>query len=313
MPNPAELRRRLRDILSQPGIELAPGSYDSLSARLIEDAGFRVAYATGHGMSRSMGYPDVGLVTMSEVVERLRSICRSIDIPLIADADTAYGNAINAMRTVQEFEAAGVAGLHIEDQVSPKRCGHLVNAGLSKEVVPISEQVGKLRAAVDARTDANTVLIARVDARAAGESIEQVLDRAEAYLGAGADLILPVDLRSLEEYAALAERCQGRAIAIPPACSGGGWKRGGTAGEDDALGRVDVKALGALGYRIALAPGSVAMAAVAGMRQLLEVMRADHSDGAHVRQVPDAPHVWRWYYLSRVDEIRDAEARYLKG
>src|SRR5581483_6349562 len=139
----AELRKSLRGLLAQPGIKLAPGCFDSLSARLVEDAGFPLVYATGQGMSRSMGYPDVGLVTMSEVVERLRQICRSIDTPLIADADTGYGNAINAARTVQEFESAGVAGLHIEDQVAPKRCGHLAGAGLKKEVVPRAEHAGK--------------------------------------------------------------------------------------------------------------------------------------------------------------------------
>lgn len=306
----AALRLKLRELLRQPGIQLAPGCYDSMSSRLVEDAGFDIVYATGQGMSRSMGFPDVGLVTMSEVVERLTQICRTIDIPLVADADTAYGNAINAARTVQEFERAGVAGLHIEDQVAPKRCGHLASAGLKKEVVAQAEHAGKIRAAIDARTDPNTVIIARCDARAAGEPMEGVLERAEAYLEAGADLILPTDLRSPEEYARLAETTQGRCMAIPPASSGGGWKRSGQSGVD-VLADLDAGTLAGMGYKLAIAPGSVAMAAVAGMRDLLATMRAEGADRSHIQKVSRPDEVWRWYYLSLVDQFREAEEKYL--
>ncbi len=312
-PSPGALRLRLRALLTGPGVALAPGCYDSISARLVEDAGFAVAYATGHGMARSIGFPDVGLVTLSEVIDRLRTICRSIAIPLIADADTGYGNAINAARAVQEFEAAGVAGLHIEDQVSPKRCGHLRDAGLKKEVVPLAEQVGKLRAASEARIDPNTVLIARIDARPAGEPMERVLERGRAYLQAGADLLMPVDLRSREEHAAFGQVFSGRAVIIPPGSSGKSWRRGARGDADaDALAQLDAPALGALGYRVALAPGSVAMAAIAAMRDVLATMAAEQSDGSFVRRTPDAEAVWRWYYLSRVDAIRIAEERYLQ-
>src|SRR5439155_10740844 len=152
----------LRELLAGGDTVVAPGVYDGLSARLAARAGFSAVYATGGGIARSLGYPDLGLLGMSEVIERLVPIVESAAVPVIADADTGYGNALSVHRTVRAFERAGVAALHLEDQTSPKRCGHLDD----KAVVPAAEMVQKLRAARDATADGDLVLIGRTDARA---------------------------------------------------------------------------------------------------------------------------------------------------
>ena len=181
----SEVRRRLRERLSQPNILLLPGVYDGICARLVEQAGFEAVYMTGSGTAMARyGVPDIGLVTMSEMASAVAMLADSVDIPLIADADTGYGNALNVQRTVKEYERAGVAAMQFEDQDFPKRCGHLAG----KEVISAEEMVGKLHAALDARTDPDLLIIARTDARAVlGE--EEALRRAKLYEEAGADII----------------------------------------------------------------------------------------------------------------------------
>jgi 2-methylisocitrate lyase-like PEP mutase family enzyme len=177
--------RQLRELLASGQLIQAPGVYDSLGARLVEDSGFEAVYMTGFGTAASrLGRPDVGLLTMTEMVDNARGIARASQLPVIADADTGYGNAINVVRTVQEFEQAGVAAIHLEDQVSPKRCGHLDG----KMVVPVDEMLSKVRAAAAARTEPDLVLIARTDA-AAVEGTEAAIDRARRYRDAGADVL----------------------------------------------------------------------------------------------------------------------------
>src|SRR5437660_2736560 len=185
---------RLRELLVQPGLLVAPGAYDGLSARLIAQAGFSLIYMTGFGTAASvLGQPDVGLLTMSEMVGRAGALASVLgDLPLIADADTGYGNPINVRRTVREYEHAGVAGLHIEDQVWPKKCGHMEG----KQVIPMEEMVQKIRAAVDARQDPDFVIIARTDANAVN-GLEDALLRGQAYHEAGDDVILIVAPLSL--------------------------------------------------------------------------------------------------------------------
>ena len=177
---------RLRELLAGPDLVVAPGAYDGLSARLIAQAGFSLVYMTGFGTAASvLGQPDVGLLTMSEMVGRAAALAAvSGDLPLIADADTGYGNPINVRRTIREYEHAGVAGLHIEDQVWPKKCGHMEG----KQVIPMDEMVQKIRAAVDARQDPDFVIIARTDANAVN-GLEDALLRGQAYREAGADVI----------------------------------------------------------------------------------------------------------------------------
>jgi 2-methylisocitrate lyase-like PEP mutase family enzyme len=153
---------RFRDLLSQDGMIVAPGAYDCITAKLIEQAGFAAVYMTGAGTAASLGYPDFGLVTMSEMVANAGRIAAAVDVPVVADADTGYGNELNVFRTVREFESRGVAGIHIEDQDFPKKCGHLEG----KEIVSRADYLAKIRAAAAARRDANFMIIARTDARA---------------------------------------------------------------------------------------------------------------------------------------------------
>src|SRR6266704_4596964 len=195
---------RLRELLADPGLLVAPGAHDALSARLIAQAGFPAVYMTGFGTAASvLGQPDVGLLTMSEMVSRAAAISAVIasvagDLPLIADADTGYGNPINVRRTIREYERAGVAGVHIEDQVWPKKCGHMEG----KQVIPKDEMVEKVRAAVDARQDPDFVIIARTDANAV-HGLEDAIRRGQAYQEAGADIIFIEAPRSIAELQAI--------------------------------------------------------------------------------------------------------------
>lgn len=194
-------RQQLRRALEAPGMILAPFVFDGLQARIAEQAGFEAVYMTGFGTAAARGLPDLGLLSQSEMAENVRILARSIAIPAICDADTGYGNALNVMRTVREYEAAGAAALHIEDQVSPKRCGFLDG----KEVIPNSEMVQKLRAACEARDDPDLVLIARTDALEP-EGWDSVEQRARAYRDAGADLIFVDGIRTIEDLDRYAER-----------------------------------------------------------------------------------------------------------
>ena len=176
---------RFRELVERSEILPAMGGYDALSARLVEQAGGEVVYMSGSSVSTSVhGYPDVGLTTMTEMVERARQMAGAVDVPVFCDADTGYGNPVNVMRAVEEYERAGVAGVHIEDQTFPKKCGHFEEKG----VVPTEEMVGKVRAATDAREDEDFAIIARTDARAV-EGFDAAVKRSRAYLDAGADVL----------------------------------------------------------------------------------------------------------------------------
>lgn len=192
---------RLRELLKAEGPLLAPGAFDALSARLIEEAGFNAVYMTGFGASASvLGRPDVGLLTMNEMVDHARQIADAVaPLPVIADSDTGYGNPINVIRTIQQYELTGVAAVHIEDQLAPKKCGHMSG----KVVIPAEEMVSKIKAAVDARRNPDFVIIARTDARAV-EGLDSALERAKKYRDAGADMLFieaPVNLEEIERIA----------------------------------------------------------------------------------------------------------------
>jgi len=178
-------RAALRALVAKKQGLVVPGAYDGISARLVQDAGFPAVYMTGYGTAASrLGLPDLGFAGLGEMADHARNLAAVLDVPLIADADTGYGNALNVRRTVQAYEAAGVAALHIEDQITPKRCGHLSG----HEIVPRSEFVGKIRAAVDARTDPDLLVIARTDAISA-VGLDEALRRGEAAAKAGADVL----------------------------------------------------------------------------------------------------------------------------
>jgi len=190
----SDTRSRLRAFLNGPEMAVAPFVYDCLQARLAERAGFKAIYMTGFGTAAARGFPDLGLLTMGEMVDNVRALSRSVDIPLICDADTGYGEAINVQRTIREYEDAGAAALHIEDQVWPKRCGFLEG----KQVIPLENMVAKLHAALDARRDPDLVIIARTDALAP-LGWEEVTRRARAYRAAGADLIFVDGIKTLDD------------------------------------------------------------------------------------------------------------------
>jgi len=186
--------QQLRQMLNGPGMVVAPFVFDAFQARIAQAAGFQAAYMTGFGTAAARGFPDVGLLTMAEMVENVRYIAGAVETPLICDADTGYGNPVNVYRTVRDYEAAGAAALHIEDQVWPKRCGFLAG----KQVIPLEEMVPKVKAACDARRDAAFVIIARTDALAVN-GWEDVAQRARAYRTAGADLIFVDGIRTLDD------------------------------------------------------------------------------------------------------------------
>jgi 2-methylisocitrate lyase-like PEP mutase family enzyme len=246
----------LRQLLKGEDVVVAPGVYDGLSARLARRAGFAAVYATGGGIARSMGYPDLGLLGMTEVIERLAGIVEHAGVPVIADADSGYGNALNVRRTVRAFERAGVAALHLEDQTFPKRCGHLDD----KSVVPIAEMVGKLRAARDTAGDADLVLIARTDAIAV-EGLDGALERAHAYAEAGADVIFVEAPVSEAQIEAIARRVPGPKLL--------------NMFEGGKTPLVPLARLHALGYRIVIIPSDLQRAAIRAMQDVLAAITRD--------------------------------------
>jgi 2-methylisocitrate lyase-like PEP mutase family enzyme len=257
---------RLRQLLRAGDVVVAPGVWDGLSARLVARAGFPAAYATGGGIARSMGYPDLGLLSLSEIASRLANIVEHAGVPVIADADTGYGNALNAQRAVREFERAGVAALHLEDQTFPKRCGHYDD----KSVVPTAEMAQKLRAARDAMTDSDIVLIARTDALAV-EGLDAAVERAEAYAAAGADVIFIEAPVSVEQIEAIARRVpQPKLINM--------FQGGKTP-------LVPVPRLKALGYQIVIIPSDLQRAAIRAMDDVLAAIARDGSSVALAEQM----------------------------
>ena len=195
---PAEKRANLRAALDSGKLQLVPGAFNPLSAKLIQDRGFDGVYISGAVIAADLGLPDIGLTTLTEVANRAKQISRMTDLPSLVDADTGFGEPMNVARTVQELEDAGVAGLHIEDQVNPKRCGHLDG----KAVVDTATATKRIRAAVDARRDPNLLIMARTDIRAI-DGLAVAIDRAKALVDAGADAIFPEAMVDLSEFAAI--------------------------------------------------------------------------------------------------------------
>jgi 2-methylisocitrate lyase-like PEP mutase family enzyme len=207
----------LGERLKQPRILLAPGVYDALSALLAEQAGFEAVYLSGASLAHTrLGRPDLGLVTASEVENTLANIRERIALPIVVDADTGYGNALNVQRTVRLLERAGASAIQLEDQTTPKRCGHLDG----KSVISVAEMVGKVEAALDARRSAETLIVARTDA-AAVEGFDAALERAERYLEAGADVLFVEAPRSVEDMKAATARFKGRAPLLANMVEGG--------------------------------------------------------------------------------------------
>lgn len=202
--------RLIREILSREKAILVPGAYDAFSAKILKQAGFEVIYMTGSGVTASLtGMPDVGILTMTEMVNQARNIVNATDMPLICDADNGYGNPINVIRTVREYERVGVAGIHIEDQVSPKRCGHFEG----KQVIPAKEMVKKIEAAIYARENDDFLLIARTDARSV-MGLEEAIKRGKLYAEAGADMIFLESPQSIEELKIISKELSGNPLLV---------------------------------------------------------------------------------------------------
>jgi len=248
---------RLRQLLSGPDMLVAPGAYDGITARLIEQAGFSAVYMTGAGTSASFGLPDYGLLTMTEMVGNAARIAAATTLPLIADGDTGYGTELNVVRTVQAHERAGTAGIHIEDQVSPKRCGHLDG----KELVPTEEFVAKVRAAVASRRDPDFLVIARTDARSV-LGFEEALRRANTALEAGADMAFVESPETLDEVRAVPREVKG------PCLLNVVW--GGKTPQ------VDMRDAQAMGYKLAILPGVLLKTVCGACDAALSALKETH-------------------------------------
>ena len=234
---------QFREQLKRDGIVIAPGAYDCITARTIAQAGFSAVYMTGAGTAATLGYPDYGLVTMSEMADNAGRIASSVDVPVIADADTGYGNELNATRTVREYERRGVVGMHIEDQGFPKKCGHLDN----KVIVPLDEYLAKIRAAVAAKSDPDFFIIARTDARAV-LGLEEAVRRANAALQAGADMVFIEAPQTLEEVAAVPRLVKGSCLLNVV------WR-----GKTPEVSFADAQTMG---YKLAIVPGMLFKAVI---------------------------------------------------
>ena len=280
----------LRALLDSPGPVLLPGCYDALGARLIEQADFDVVYMTGFGTSASLlGRPDVGLLGLAEMADNARRICAAVDLPVVADADTGYGNPINVVRTVQTYERAGVAGLHIEDQVLPKKCGHMEH----KQVVPTEEMVAKIAAAVAARSNPDLVLIARTDARAPN-GFDDALDRAKRFVDAGADVLFVEALTGEEEIERVATELAGIPLVF-------NWAEGG---KTPPLAH---DRLAELGYKLIIMPISTLLAATKAMQAVLASIKGA---GTPVEALPDLPAFGEFTDLIGLPEIEHLESKF---
>ena len=246
--------RQFRELLERGGLTIAPGAYDCITARSIAQAGFGAVYMTGAGTAATLGYPDYGLLTMSEMADNAGRIATTVDVPVIADADTGYGNELNTTRTVREYERRGVAGLHIEDQGFPKKCGHLDN----KAIVSLDEYLAKIRAAVAAKRDPDFYIIARTDSRAV-QGFEEAVRRANAALAAGADMAFVEAPQTIEEVAAVPRLVKG------PCLLNVVW-RGKT--PEVAFGEAE-----RMGYRFAIVPGMLFKAVIGACDATLSELR----------------------------------------
>ncbi len=281
--------QRLRELLARPGAIMAPGVADALNARLVRRHGFEAVYMTGAGTTAvRLGMPDVGLLTMTEMIDNAGRIAEASGLPLIADADNGYGGVLNVRRTIQGYERAGVAGVHLEDQVIPKRCGHLAG----KQVVPVAESVAKIRAAADARTDADFVIIARTDAIAV-EGFDAALERAAKYREAGADVLF-IEAPNAEQLPKIAPRFKGVPLLYNMA----------TSGKTPFLSKAEVERLG---FKLIIYPNWLMLAAIKAASQVLETLKRE---GTIAGLAPQLPSFKEFFDLVGMDEVQEMEARY---
>ena len=293
--NRVTARRRLRERLKTGPVIIAPGIYDAYGARLVEQGGFEAAYMTGNGVSASLlGRPDVGLVDLTMITSHARRVAAAVDIPLICDADTGYGNAVNVRHTVEEFEAAGVAAIHLEDQASPKRCGQLPGA---RPVIELAEAVGKVEAAVAARRDPDFIIISRTDA-AEAHGLDEAIRRGKAFRKAGADVIF-VEMKSGPTILEDLKRVTSEVDAPCLVNMGAGGK----------LDELDADGIGRLGLRIAIYPGLERAAAGFAVREALAVLKKDGNTGALRDRMLSLK---EYNEALKLNDVEEWEKKYLK-
>ena len=244
----------LREVLAAPGITMMPGVYDGISARVAEQAGFKALYLTGAGASASaIGEPDIGLATMNDFADNARRITIKAGIPAMCDADTGFGNQLNVIRTVHEFEAAGIAAVQMEDQLAPKRCGHLQG----KQVIPAEEFVQKIRAAVNEKFFDDTMIVARTDVRAVS-TIEETIERGKMYIDAGADILFVEALTTMDEVELVGKELGSRVMLMANQVLGGKTPR------------LSSKELEQLGYKIVIFPDVLPYGASVLLREICD-------------------------------------------
>lgn len=280
---------RLRQLLAQ-GPVVAPGTYDAIIARAIQEAGFPAIYVSGSGLSCARGKPDIGWLSLSEVVHAVAGIADCVDIPVIADADTGYGGALSVRRTVREFERSGVAGLHIEDQVPSKRCAYFSGV----ELISNEEMAVKVRSAVDARTDADFLIIARTDALQVS-GLEDAVTRAQAYLAAGADAIFVNALEDRDSIQAVRRALPNALLIFNFNSSSRKAVR-------------DMHEPGEMGYGLTILPGSVRLAVLHTVRKMLAGLSASGSFDASLDRMESFEVFSRFM---GIEQFQEMERRYL--
>jgi carboxyvinyl-carboxyphosphonate phosphorylmutase len=279
-------------MMTENRIVVAPGAHDALTAKIIEQVGFSAVYMTGYGQAAShLGKPDVGLLTLTEMVARASNIVEAVNVPVIADADTGFGNAVNVMRTLREYEKAGVAAIQLEDQLAPKKCGHMTG----RQVVSKEEMVGKIKAAADVRTDPDLMIIARTDARTV-HGIGEALERAKAYEEAGADILFIESPETVEEMKQITSSFKVPVLANMV--------------EGGRTPFLPVKELQALGYDLVIFPTASTYLVTKALTRLMNVLK---ETGTTASLIPEMITFEQFNDLIGLTKIREIESIYVKG
>lgn len=283
-PTAAEKRQALKTMLAEPLCHIAPSCNDGIQARLVEWLGFPLVHISGSGQHRTLGFADAGLLTLTEMVNKAREIVDAVNIPIVSDCETGYGNVVNVTRSVREFEKAGVAALHIEDQMTPKRAGH---EGFDVGLVSREEFVNKIKAALDTRRDQNLVIIARSEAK---DSLEERIDRVSACCEAGADAVW-LSARTEDEIKAFAKLGKPM-VGVPPRQI------------------MTIERYGELGGRVGCIPTVLQVAALHGMRQCLEELKRSGTEARYFKDTAGIEDTRKWYTGLGNKELKELEAKY---
>jgi len=279
-----EKRKSLCAMLREPGCHIAPSCNDGIQARLVEWLGFPLVHISGSGQHRSLGFADAGLLTLTEMIDKARQIVDAVNLPVVSDAETGYGNPVNVVRTVREFERAGVAAIHIEDQMTPKRAGH---EGFDVGLVSREEFVAKIKAALDTRRDENLIIIARSEAK---DSLQERIDRVQACCEAGADAVW-LSARSEDEIKAFAKIGK-PLVGVPPRQL------------------MTIERYGELGGRVGCIPTVLQVAALHGMRQCLEELKRSGTETRYFKETPGIDETRKWYSELGNKELKELETKY---